>query len=71
MSSFSRFQKCALTGIGALSGLGGLAFVYHNIFSSPESNQGNQKPLQESPLIHKSWTTNFTPSVNWDTNWDK
>ncbi|XP_033219450.1 serine/threonine-protein phosphatase PGAM5, mitochondrial-like isoform X2 [Belonocnema kinseyi] len=72
MSSFSRFQKCALTGIGALSGLGGLAFIY-NIFSSPGSNQAqsNQKPLQESPFIHKSWTTNFTPSVNWDTNWDK
>ena len=65
MTGFSRFQKCALAGFGALSGL---AFVYHNVLGFQETSQQSQ---QESPLIYKSWTTNFTPSVSWDSNWDK
>lgn len=57
MSVFSRFQKWTIVGLGAL---GGTALFYYNVY-------GNR----ESPYVENSWTTNFTPSVKWDHNWDR
>ncbi|XP_032665535.1 serine/threonine-protein phosphatase PGAM5, mitochondrial isoform X2 [Odontomachus brunneus] len=51
----SRYQKLAI-GLGALSGA---ILFYYNAY-------GN-----DSLRVHNSWTTNFTPSVKWDHNWDR
>ncbi|EFN85287.1 serine/threonine-protein phosphatase Pgam5, mitochondrial isoform X1 [Harpegnathos saltator] len=56
MSVISRYQKLAV-GLGAL---GGAVLFYYNVY-------GNKDSL----LVHNSWTTNFTPSVKWDHNWDR
>ncbi|KAI4504686.1 hypothetical protein M0802_000236 [Mischocyttarus mexicanus] len=57
MSSFLRFQKWTILSLGAL---GGTALFYYNKYSDCDSS-----------YVLNSWTTNFTPSVKWDTNWDK
>lgn len=56
MPVISRYQKLAL-GVGAL---GGAMLFCYNVC-------GNRDPIQ----VYNSWTTNFTPSVKWDHNWDK
>lgn len=56
MSTSSSFKKWA-TGLGALSGA---ALFYLNGY-------GNKESLK----VHNSWTTNTTPSVKWDHNWDR
>ncbi|XP_050552829.1 serine/threonine-protein phosphatase Pgam5, mitochondrial isoform X1 [Spodoptera frugiperda] len=57
MASLSRIQKLALISLGAVGG--GLA--YYRINSDPKEKKFN---------AFNSWTTNFTPSVQWDKNWD-
>ncbi|XP_075983500.1 serine/threonine-protein phosphatase Pgam5, mitochondrial-like isoform X2 [Anticarsia gemmatalis] len=59
MASLSRFHKIALISLGAVGG----GFVYYNINSI---NNENEKKFN----AYNSWTTNYTPSVKWDTNWD-
>ncbi|XP_043255827.1 serine/threonine-protein phosphatase Pgam5, mitochondrial [Colletes gigas] len=56
MSASSILKKWA-TG---LSVLGGGTLFYWNVY-------GNKEYLQ----VHNSWTTNVTPSVKWDHNWDR
>lgn len=58
MASLSRIQKLALISLGAVGG--GLA--YYRINSDPKEKKFN---------AFNSWTTNFTPSVQWDKNWDQ
>ncbi|XP_043266707.1 serine/threonine-protein phosphatase PGAM5, mitochondrial [Venturia canescens] len=57
MPVLTRFQKYAIIGIGSL---GGTAFFYANSYGD-----------REHPQVTNSWTTNFTPSVKWDSNWDR
>ncbi|XP_014598123.1 PREDICTED: serine/threonine-protein phosphatase Pgam5, mitochondrial-like isoform X2 [Polistes canadensis] len=57
MSVFLRFKKWTILSLGAL---GGTALFYYNKYSDCESS-----------YVLNSWTTNFTPSVKWDHNWDK
>lgn len=57
MANFSRYHKIALISIGAVSG--GLAYYHVN-------SGKNERKFS----AHNSWTTNFTPSVKWDSNWD-
>jgi len=54
--SWRLFNK--FSAIGA-SSLGGISLYY--LFNRDESN------LKQ---VHNSWTTNFKPSVEWDSNWD-
>lgn len=56
MPSFSRLQKIAIISLGAVGG--GLA--YYQLNSKQERKYG----------VHNSWTTNYSPSVKWDSNWD-
>lgn len=57
MPVLTRIQKYAIIGIGTL---GGAAFFYANSYGD-----------REQPQVTNSWTTNFTPSVKWDSNWDR
>nr|XP_049699451.1 serine/threonine-protein phosphatase Pgam5, mitochondrial isoform X4 [Helicoverpa armigera] len=57
MATWSRFQKVALLSLGAVGG--GLA--YYRI---------NNDTDERRSIAHNAWTTNFTPSVQWDRNWD-
>ena len=57
MPVLTRFQKYAIIGIGSL---GGAAIFYANTYGDTET-----------PQVVNSWTTNFTPSVKWDSNWDR
>lgn len=58
MASLSRFQKFALLSLGAVGG----GFAYYRI-----NNDNNDRRYN----AYNSWTTNFTPSVQWDRNWDQ
>lgn len=58
MGSLSRFQKIALLSLGTVGG--GLAYYRIN-------NNTNERKYS----AFNSWTTNFTPSVVWDRNWDQ
>ncbi|XP_012216059.1 serine/threonine-protein phosphatase Pgam5, mitochondrial isoform X2 [Linepithema humile] len=56
MPPISQLHKWAL-GLGAVSG----AILYYcNTYSNFDSLR-----------VHNSWTTNYTPSVKWDHNWDR
>ncbi|XP_045523193.1 serine/threonine-protein phosphatase Pgam5, mitochondrial isoform X1 [Pieris brassicae] len=55
MATFSRFHKIALISLGAVGG----GFAYYQLGS-------NEKKFG----VQNSWTTNFTPSVKWEKNWD-
>ncbi|KAG7303345.1 hypothetical protein JYU34_011834 [Plutella xylostella] len=57
MASFTRLQKIALVSLGAVGG--GLAYYQLN-------TSRNDKKF----AVQNSWTTNYTPSVKWDKNWD-
>ncbi|CAH0595157.1 unnamed protein product [Chrysodeixis includens] len=57
MGSLSRFQKIALLSLGTVGG--GLA--YYRI---------NYNTNEQKYSAFNSWTTNYTPSVIWDRNWD-
>ncbi|XP_015191372.1 PREDICTED: serine/threonine-protein phosphatase Pgam5, mitochondrial-like isoform X2 [Polistes dominula] len=57
MSVFSHLKKLAVLSLG---GIVGTTFHYYNSYSECESS-----------YVLNSWTTNFTPSVKWDHNWDK
>jgi len=56
MPAVSQLHKWAL-GLGAVSGA---ILYYYNMHN-------NTEPLR----VHNSWTTNYTPSVKWDHNWDR
>ncbi|KAF7992006.1 hypothetical protein HCN44_010826 [Aphidius gifuensis] len=58
MASLSRFQKYAALGIGTIGG----AFLFYKNVYRHEEGQGQ---------VLTAWTTNFTPSVTWDSNWDR
>lgn len=58
MGSLSRFHKIALISLGAVGG--GLAYY-----------QINSGKNEKKYGAYNSWTTNFTPSVKWDKNWDQ
>ncbi|XP_072934264.1 serine/threonine-protein phosphatase Pgam5, mitochondrial isoform X2 [Epargyreus clarus] len=55
MASLSRFHKIALISLGAVGG----SFAYYQFGKS-------QKKFD----VQNSWTTNYTPSVKWERNWD-
>ncbi|CAH2093678.1 unnamed protein product [Euphydryas editha] len=55
MASFSRLNKIALLGLGAVGG----TFAYYQIGKSDKKFH-----------VQNSWTTNYTPSVKWEKNWD-
>ncbi|XP_046964038.1 serine/threonine-protein phosphatase Pgam5, mitochondrial isoform X1 [Vanessa cardui] len=55
MASFSRLNKIALLGLGAVGG----TLAYYQIGKSEKNFH-----------VQNSWTTNFTPSVKWEKNWD-
>ncbi|KAM3963925.1 phosphoglycerate mutase 5 isoform 2-T2 [Aphomia sociella] len=57
MASFSRFHKIALLSLGAVGG--GLTYYHLN-------SGKNERKFD----VYNSWTTNYTPSVKWDKNWD-
>ncbi|GBP00700.1 hypothetical protein EVAR_76946_1 [Eumeta japonica] len=57
MSSFSRFQKIAFLSLGAVGG----SIAYYQL---------NAKSKEEKFNVHNSWTTNYTPTVKWEKNWD-
>ncbi|RVE53996.1 hypothetical protein evm_001399 [Chilo suppressalis] len=56
MSTLSRFHKIVIISLGAVGG--GLAYY--------QINNKNGKKYG----VHNSWTTNYAPSVKWDSNWD-
>lgn len=58
MASLRRFQKYAAIGIGTIGG----AFLFYKNVYRHEEGQGQ---------VLTAWTTNFTPSVTWDSNWDR
>ncbi|XP_011690245.1 PREDICTED: serine/threonine-protein phosphatase Pgam5, mitochondrial-like isoform X3 [Wasmannia auropunctata] len=57
MPAVSPLYKWAL-GLGAVGG----SIIYYY------STHGN---VHEPLRVHNSWTTNYTPSVKWDHNWDR
>ncbi|XP_011311299.1 serine/threonine-protein phosphatase Pgam5, mitochondrial [Fopius arisanus] len=57
MPTLSRFQKCTIIALGAASGAGLFYYVYGNKVKSAH--------------VTNSWTTDFTPSVKWESNWDR
>ncbi|XP_063833002.1 serine/threonine-protein phosphatase Pgam5, mitochondrial isoform X2 [Ostrinia nubilalis] len=57
MATWSRFQKIAIISLGAVGG----GFAYYQINSTRSDKKFD---------VQNSWTTNFTPSVKWDKNWD-
>ncbi|KAL0114986.1 hypothetical protein PUN28_010508 [Cardiocondyla obscurior] len=59
MPVVSQLHKWAL-GLGAVSG----ALIYYYNVTTQNSNANS---LQ----VHNSWTSNYTPSVKWDHNWDR
>lgn len=59
MPTWSRFQKIALIGLGAVGG----GYVYYNLNCLSDGNHNKYS-------AYNSWTTNYTPSTRWDQNWD-
>lgn len=60
MPTISQLQKWAL-GLGAVGGaVSGAVLYYYNMYNNTDSLR-----------VHNSWTTNYTPSVKWDRNWDR
>lgn len=59
MAIFSRCQKYLTAGITAC---GGALIMYYGIGYNSNNEQWT---------AHSSWTTNFTPSCQWDYNWDR
>uniref|UniRef100_A0A1B6EGW0 Serine/threonine-protein phosphatase PGAM5, mitochondrial n=1 Tax=Clastoptera arizonana TaxID=38151 RepID=A0A1B6EGW0_9HEMI len=59
MTVLSRCQKYLTAGISAC---GGALLMYYGI---------NLKKNDERWIAHASWTTNYTPSCQWDYNWDR
>ncbi|XP_015510470.1 serine/threonine-protein phosphatase PGAM5, mitochondrial-like isoform X1 [Neodiprion pinetum] len=57
MPGLTKFQKYAISGLGVV---GGAALLYYNVYGGGESMH-----------VLNSWTTNFTPSVQWEHNWDR
>ncbi|KAJ8711124.1 hypothetical protein PYW07_008366 [Mythimna separata] len=57
MATLSRFQKIALLSLGAVGG----GLTYYRINNDKTERKFN---------AYNSWTTNFTPGVQWDRNWD-
>lgn len=58
MTTLSRIQKIALVGLGAVGG----SLAYYQL------NSGKQEKKYGA---FNSWTTNYTPSVKWERNWDQ
>lgn len=58
MASLSRLQKVVLVSLGAVGG----GLTYYQINNNKEETKFD---------VLNSWTTNFTPSVKWEKNWDQ
>lgn len=58
MASLSRFNKIAIIGLGTIGG----GIAYYTLNSSKNNKRFD---------VHNSWTTNYTPTVKWDKNWDQ
>lgn len=58
MTNLSRFHKIALVSLGAVGG----GLTYYHL---------NSGKTERKYSVHNSWTTNYTPSVKWDRNWDQ
>lgn len=59
MASWSRFNKIALLSLSAVGG----GYVYYSLSNTSEEKVSKKR-------VYNSWTTNYTPSVRWDQNWD-
>ncbi|XP_021925691.1 serine/threonine-protein phosphatase Pgam5, mitochondrial-like isoform X2 [Zootermopsis nevadensis] len=55
MNGFTKFQKFVLAGLGACGGALTLYYSFHS----------------DRKRAFASWTTNYTPTCEWDSNWDK
>ncbi|XP_063978850.1 serine/threonine-protein phosphatase Pgam5, mitochondrial-like [Diachasmimorpha longicaudata] len=58
MPTLSRLQKYTIIAVGTVSGAG---LFYYNVYGKGE----------EVAHVANSWTTDFVPSVTWDSNWDR
>lgn len=57
MPGLTKFQRYAVSSIGAV---GGAVILYYNVYGRGETIH-----------VQNSWTTNHTPSVPWEHNWDR
>ena len=55
MNGLTRFQKIVLAGLGACGGAATLYYGFH----------------RDRKHAYASWTTNYSPSYEWDSNWDR
>lgn len=55
MNGLTRFQKIVLAGLGAC---GGAATLYYGF-------------RRDRKCAYASWTTNYSPTCEWDSNWDR
>lgn len=55
MNGLTRFQKIVLAGLGAC---GGVATIYYGF-------------NRDRKCAYASWTTNYSPTCEWDSNWDR
>lgn len=55
MNGLTRLQKIVLAGLGACGGAVTLYYGFH----------------RDRKRVYASWTTNYTPTCEWDSNWDR
>ncbi len=69
MPAFHQYTRLAAKIVCGLAATGGAisAVVVQNSTVSKTSDNDNNLV----PTVLASWTTNFHPSVKWDSNWDK
>lgn len=58
MATFSRLRKLALVSLGTFGG----GLVYYRMNKDENANMFN---------VLNSWTTNYTPTQQWEKNWDQ
>lgn len=55
MNTLTKFQKIVLAGLGVCGGALTLYYGFRN----------------DRKQAYASWTTNYTPTHEWDSNWDR
>ncbi|XP_072044683.1 serine/threonine-protein phosphatase PGAM5, mitochondrial-like isoform X2 [Amphiura filiformis] len=68
MPGFHRYARLAkiVCGVAATSGVISAVVVKNSTISTKNSDENNLMPS-----VLAAWTTNFHPSVKWDSNWDR